>query len=84
MTITPREQDVLDVIMSYYLEHNQAPTLDEIAEVLAIAKPTVHGHCVMLVAKKYLRNAKGKWRSYRPIGAPCRVCKGTGIEKVKE
>ena len=82
--MTPRQRDILDFIVRHYETDGVAPTLQVVADNFGISKVTVHGHFAELVAKKYLTVAKGKWRAYKPIGVPCRTCRGTGIQRVKE
>lgn len=61
--LPPKQKDVLDFINQYQLAHGHGPTLDEIAEKLKRAVPTIHQHVQALRAKGYLRlpssNARG-------------------------
>ena len=61
--LPPKQKDVLDFINQYQRAHGHGPTLDEIAEKLKRAVPTIHQHVQVLRAKGYLRlpssNARG-------------------------
>ncbi|EKD86590.1 MAG: hypothetical protein ACD_37C00225G0003 [uncultured bacterium] len=61
--LPPKQKDVLDFINQYQSIHGHGPTLDEIAEKLKRAVPTIHQHIQALRAKGYLRlpssNARG-------------------------
>ncbi len=61
--LPPKQKDVLDFINQYQRAHGHGPTLDEIAEKLKRAIPTIHQHVQALRAKGYLRlpssNARG-------------------------
>ena len=61
--LPPKQKDVLDFINQYQSIHGHGPTLDEIAEKLKRAVPTIHQHIQALRAKGNLRlpssNARG-------------------------
>lgn len=61
--LPPKQKQVLDFINQYQRAHGHGPTLDEIAETLKRAVPTIHQHVQALRAKGYLRlpssNARG-------------------------
>ncbi|MBI3576611.1 repressor LexA [Candidatus Gottesmanbacteria bacterium] len=50
-----KQKEVLDFINQYQRAHGHGPTLDEIAEKLKRAVPTIHQHVQVLRAKGYLR-----------------------------
>lgn len=61
--LPPKQKHVLDFINQYQQAHGHGPTLDEIAEKLKRAVPTIHQHVQALRAKGYLKlpgsNARG-------------------------
>lgn len=58
-----KQKEVLDFINQYQQAHGHGPTLDEIAQKLNRAVPTIHQHIQALRAKGYLKlpssNARG-------------------------
>lgn len=61
--LPPKQKLVLDFINQYQQAHGHGPSLDEIAEKLKRAVPTIHQHVQALRAKGYLKlpssNARG-------------------------
>lgn len=64
--LTAREAEILDLITQHIARHGTAPSLTEIAAALGIrSKGSVHRYVHSLVAKRYLKPAKGRWRALR-------------------
>lgn len=62
--LTRRQQEIWEVIRSWYREKGYAPTLDEIAQSIGInTKSTVHQHIKALIKEGRLLAASGK-RAY--------------------
>ncbi len=61
--LPPKQKEVFNFISQYQQAHGHGPTLDEIAEKLKRAVPTIHQHVQALRAKGYLKlpgsNARG-------------------------
>lgn len=64
--LTAREAEVLDLITRHIAQRGTAPSLTEIAKALGIqSKGSVHNYVQSLVAQRYLKPAKGRWRALR-------------------
>jgi len=56
--LTPRQQAVVRFIQDYVLEHEYAPTMQEIADALGVSRPTVFEHIEALEKKKVLKRGE--------------------------
>lgn len=71
MSLTDRQQAVLDFVTSRIREHGSAPTLAEIAEAFGFSQArSAQQHLQALEAKGHLRLLPGKARGIRLLDAP--------------
>jgi repressor LexA len=95
MNLTPRQLEIVNFIRQYVVEHEYAPTMQEIADELGIRRPTVFEHIEALEAKGALaRGEPTMARSIslapelmqRPTELPLigRIAAGSPIEAVED
>jgi len=95
MNLTPRQLEIVNFIRQYVVEHEYAPTMQEIADELGIRRPTVFEHIQALEAKGALARGEPTFaRSIslapelmaRPTELPLigRIAAGSPIEAVED
>jgi repressor LexA len=89
--LTPRQREVLEVILASVEQGGRFPSIREIARRLRLASPaTVFQHLEALAAKGFLRRERGRWvlgaRARRDRGIPIvgRVAAGRPITAFEE
>jgi repressor LexA len=68
MEITPKQKAVLDFVRDYRRENGVSPTMDEIAESLALNKKTVYEHLLRLKERGAVDWRRYESRSIKLIG----------------
>jgi repressor LexA len=69
MTLTPRQQQVLDTIVSYIDQHGYPPTVRELMAALGIQSPNgIMCHIKALERKHRVTREPGKSRTLRVVG----------------
>ncbi len=68
MTLTPRQQAVLDFIIDYRHRTGMSPTMQEIADGFGFSKVTIFEHIGALEKKRLIRRKKHAARSIEVIG----------------
>jgi DNA-binding MarR family transcriptional regulator len=63
MTVTERQQQVIDVIVLWWTEKGYGPSLQDIADELGITRPTVYEHYRRLVEAGRVYRTPGVARS---------------------
>jgi len=53
--LTPRQHQIVRFIQDYWVDHEYAPTMQEIADHLGVSRPTVFEHIEALEKKKVLK-----------------------------
>ena len=67
--ITKRQEDVLNYIKKYVVEHGYPPAIREIGDALGLSSPaTVHSHLNRLVQNGYLKKTNSKFRTLEVVG----------------
>ena len=67
--ITKRQEDVLNYIKKYIVEHGYPPAIREIGDALGLSSPaTVHSHLNRLVQNGYLKKTNSKFRTLEVVG----------------
>ena len=67
--ITKRQEDVLNYIKKYVVEHGYPPAIREIGDALGLSSPaTVHSHLNRLVQNGYLKKTDSKFRTLEVVG----------------
>jgi len=62
-SVTPKQKQVLDFIVSYMTKNGYAPSLEEIGHAFSLATSTVHQHVAALKTKGYLKKENNHPRS---------------------
>jgi len=63
-TLSPKQQQIYDYIVSFQADHGYPPSVREIGEHVGLKSPsTVHFHMKKLEAEGYIRKADGKTRA---------------------
>ncbi len=66
--LTPKQLLVLQAVAEYQSSHCYSPTMEEIAALLNVKRPTVYEHIEALRRKQLLANSSGKARCLRLTG----------------
>lgn len=87
--LTPRQQDVLDVILESVRQCGRFPSVREIARALGLGSPaSVHAHLVALAERGYLRRERRRWsldrRAPRERSVPILGRVAAGFPEVSE
>lgn len=64
-TLTPKQKQILSLIVNYYNLHGFAPSCADIARQLQISRTTVHQHFIALERKGFLSHTKNVSRSWQ-------------------
>lgn len=68
LNLTPKQREIFLRIRDCRLRHGYSPTMQELADELAVSKVTVFEHVESLIKKGALRRDANKARSLEPIG----------------
>jgi repressor LexA len=68
--ITPSQERVLRAVARFIRKHNYPPTLQELADGLSLAGPSVYEQVNQLVKKGYLQRDAGKARGLKVLRQP--------------
>ena len=72
--ISAKQQQILDYISSYSLEHGYPPSVREIGAEMGLRSPsTVHAHLKKLQEAGYLEPNEHKSRALTPVSGPSMV-----------
>ena len=92
--LTPRQLQIVRFIQNYWVEHEYAPTMQEIADHLGVSRPTVFEHIEAMEKKKVLSREPTLARSvvlapeYAPEGTRLplvgRIAAGSPIEAIED
>lgn len=66
--LTPKQLLVLQAVAEFQSSHCYSPTMEEIAELLNVKRPTVYEHIEALRRKQLLANSSGKARCLQLTG----------------
>jgi len=92
--LTPRQHQIVRFIQDYWVEHEYAPTMQEIADAFGVSRPTIFEHIEALEKKKVLTREPTLARSvvlgpgYSPDAGQLplvgRIAAGAPIEAIED
>src|ERR1700686_5109117 len=85
MTLTKRQKEVLDYLVSFDNKHGYAPSFEEIGRGLKLTSlATVHKHITTLEKKGFIRRGYNQSRSIEILQLPHRVKERLNDRKIQE
>src|SRR5262245_30348683 len=71
MSLTRRQQEILEFLREFLREHGYAPSLLEIGKAFSLSSPaTIHKHLCALEARGAIRRSRGRRRYVELVGSP--------------
>src|ERR1700752_1137221 len=85
MTLTKRQKEVLDFLVTFVNKHGYSPSFEEIARALRLTSlATVHKHITTLERKGFIRRGYNQSRSIEVVQLPKPVKEQVIERKVQE